>query len=150
MFLLPVRAFSACGTLDEKSFTDSQHGTVRKGNAAAVCIAGGGGWKAALAAAYSVAPMLLKYSTTAGRVRAKFLLKRSSSMAHFKGVCPWLFAVVRSKRACARSWAADAAAKYYLFFAVTSEFAATKAFTISRWPFALAESSVVYPILLNN
>jgi hypothetical protein len=40
---------------------------------------GGGGWKAALAAAHSVAPMLLKYSATAARLY---------SMALFKGVFP--------------------------------------------------------------
>ncbi len=110
----------------------------------------GGRWKAALAAAHSVTPMLLKYSTTAGRVCLERWLKGVSSMAHFKGICPFLFAVVRSKRACARSWAADAAATYYFSSAVTSEFAATKAFTTSRWPFALASCSAVIPNLLNN
>ncbi len=112
----------------------------------------GGGWKAGLAAAHSVAPMLLKYSATAGRVARVYAgpQKVLSSMANFKGVLPELFAVVRSKRTCARSWAADAAAKYYLAFAVTSEFAATKAFTTSRWPFLLASCSAVPPSLLNN
>ena len=47
-FLLPARALSGCCTLDEKSFTDSQHGTVRKGNAVAVCIAGGEGGRQVL------------------------------------------------------------------------------------------------------
>ena len=108
----------------------------------------GGGWKAGLAAAHSVAPMLLKYSATAARVCAG--IKGWSSMVFFKGVCPLLFAVVRSKRACARSWAADAAAKCYPFFAFTSEFAATKAFTTSRWPLMLAQCSAVPPSLLNN
>jgi hypothetical protein len=77
--------------------------------------------------------MLLKYSATAARVCAG-PAKGWSSLANFKGVHPLLFAVVRSKGgACAGSWAADAAAKYYLSsFAFKSEFAATKAFTTSR------------------
>ena len=61
----------------------------------AVCIAGGG-----LTAAHYATPMLLKYSATAARVCA--VEERPSRMVNFKGVCPPLFAVVRSKGAMRR------------------------------------------------
>ena len=51
----------------------------------------GRGGEAGLAAAHSVAPTLLKYSAVSN-VNAGALF-----MAHFKGVHPELFAVVRSK-----------------------------------------------------
>ena len=61
----------------------------------------GRGGEAGLAAAHSVAPMLLKYSATAARVCA---LEEEPLLVHFIGVCPMLFAAVRSKGgACAGS-----------------------------------------------
>ncbi len=99
--------------------------------------------------------MLLKYSATAARVCAVRTKEDASNtgptIALFKGVSPKLYAVVRSKgRACAGSWDADAEAKYYMFFAVKSAFAATKAFTTSSWPLPLAQCSAARPPLLNN